>query len=210
MALGLLTLVATGDPPVAKTMGFFLNDWQPKTFTVPDYAEAKVPASPSTIITVDVSDVITKIPPSEFGHNANTWMTAMITEPAFLNHVANLHPHVIRFPAGSGSDAYFWNRSHGDLPSDVPAELLDSKGKKKAPGYMFGKTTGTRSASLDDYYAMLKMTGNEGLLTVNYGYARYGTSSDPVATAAHLAADGNPDTVGRAGIRHGRFAPEAH
>ena len=36
---------------------------------------------------------------------------------------------------------------------------------------------------------MLQQTGNEGLITVNYGYARYGTSSNPVAQAAHLAAD---------------------
>ena len=36
---------------------------------------------------------------------------------------------------------------------------------------------------------MLKQTGNQGLLTVNYGYARYGTGPNPVAAAAHLAAD---------------------
>jgi hypothetical protein len=71
----------------------------------------------------------------------------------------------------------------------VPVLLLDKNGAKKRPGYFFGKTTGARSASLDDYYMMLQETGNEGLFTVNYGYARYGTSPDPVATAAHLAAD---------------------
>jgi hypothetical protein len=36
---------------------------------------------------------------------------------------------------------------------------------------------------------MLQQTGNKGMITVNYGYARYGTSDDPVAAAAHLAAD---------------------
>src|SRR5690606_41701275 len=45
------------------------------------------------------------------------------------------------------------------------------------------------SASLDNYYAMLQQSGNQGMITVNYGYARYGTGKDPVATAAHLAAD---------------------
>jgi hypothetical protein len=36
---------------------------------------------------------------------------------------------------------------------------------------------------------MLQQTGNEGMITVNYGYARYGTGLNPVAQAAHLAAD---------------------
>ncbi len=123
-----------------------------------------MPASVATTITVDAASVITRIPPSEFGHNANIWMTAMVTEPVFLKHVGNLQPHIIRFPAGSGSDCYFWNRWYGSLPSDVPAELPDSKGKKKAPGYMYGRSLDRRTASLDNYYTMLKMTGNEARL----------------------------------------------
>ncbi|MEO5564184.1 MAG: T9SS type A sorting domain-containing protein, partial [Chitinophagaceae bacterium] len=43
--------------------------------------------------------------------------------------------------------------------------------------------------SLDNYYGMLQQTGNKGLIVVNYGYARYGRANDPVAAAAHLAAD---------------------
>ena len=36
---------------------------------------------------------------------------------------------------------------------------------------------------------MLAQTRSTGIITVNYGYARYGTGPDPVAAAAHLAAD---------------------
>ncbi|MEI9958909.1 MAG: hypothetical protein WDM90_21935 [Ferruginibacter sp.] len=36
---------------------------------------------------------------------------------------------------------------------------------------------------------MLSQTNSTGIITVNYGYARYGTSANPVAAAAHLAAD---------------------
>ena len=43
--------------------------------------------------------------------------------------------------------------------------------------------------SVDNYYNMLQQTGNQGMITINYGYARYGTGADPVAAAAHLAAD---------------------
>ena len=42
----------------------------------------------------------------------------------------------------------------------------------------------------DQYYTLRKNADVEqGLITVNYGYARYGTSDNPVAKAAHLAAD---------------------
>jgi hypothetical protein len=36
---------------------------------------------------------------------------------------------------------------------------------------------------------MLQQTNNKGMITVNYGYARYGTGTNPAAKAAHLAAD---------------------
>ena len=42
----------------------------------------------------------------------------------------------------------------------------------------------------DQYYTFRENADvAEGLITVNYGYARYGTSDDPVAQAAHYAAD---------------------
>jgi hypothetical protein len=43
--------------------------------------------------------------------------------------------------------------------------------------------------TVDNYYTVLQQSGATGLITVNYGYARYGTSANPVAAAAHLAAD---------------------
>lgn len=178
------------DPPITTTMGFFLNDWQAKTFTAPAYTEATpVTAVTNNIITVDASTVITKISLSMFGHNANTWMTPMVTEPLFMNHITNLHPHIIRWPAGSGSDVYFWNQPQGVLPPDAPQQIMDKDGVLKEPGYWYGKSNNNWSANLDQYYAMLQQSGNEGMITVNYGYARYGTSDDPVAAAAHLAAD---------------------
>lgn len=178
------------DPPIAATMGFFLTDWQAKTFTAPSFTEVPAVTAPATnIVTVDASSVITKIPGTIFGHNANTWMTPMVTEPLFLNHVTQLQPHIIRWPAGSGSDVYFWNQPQGVLPADAPRQIMDKEGVLKDPGYWFGKINTNWSASLDQYYSVLQQTGSRGIITVNYGYARYGTSNDPVAAAAHLAAD---------------------
>lgn len=178
------------DPPVAKTMGFFLDDWQSRTFVTPAYVETNVPSEATVnIVTVDASAIITKIPSSIFGHNANTWMTPMVNEPLFMNHITNLHPHIIRWPAGSGSDVYFWNQAQGVNPPDAPAQIMDKEGNLKDPGYGYGKTNNNWQANLDQYYTMLQQSNNEGMITVNYGYARYGTSADPVAAAAHLAAD---------------------
>ena len=177
------------DPPTAKTIGFFLDNWTAREFAEPAFTEASTPSVTKITVTVDAGTIITKIPTTSFSQNANTWMTPMIDQPAFMNHITNLHPRVIRFPAGSGSDVYFWNSKPGALPGDVPAQLVDKDGVKKDPGFMYGNTNDNWRASLDNYYAMLKQSGNEGLLTMNYGYARYGTSSNPVATAAHLAAD---------------------
>src|SRR5215210_8355432 len=89
------------DPPVANTIGFFLNDWQPKNFTTPSYTDTSVPSSATgAYVTIDAADVITKIPKYIFGQNANIWMTQMVTEPILINHLTNLQPNVIRFPGG--------------------------------------------------------------------------------------------------------------
>lgn len=178
------------DPPIANTIGFFLNDWVPKTFTAPSYIDTTIATGiPSVYINIDASSIITKIPGSVFGQNANIWMTPMITEPALMNYITNLHPNVIRFPGGSLSDVYFWNAANGVKPTDAPDTLLDANGKPIAAGYWYGKNSQNWTASLDNYYSMLQQTGNQGIITINYAYSRYGTSANPVAAAAHLAAD---------------------
>jgi hypothetical protein len=177
------------EPQIGTTIGFFLDNWQPKSFIAPDFTESIVIDKTTNTVTVDASEIITKVPSSIFGHNAVWWMGPISNEPKFIDPINNLKPNIIRFPAGSGSDAYFWNQKEGILPADVPKQLVDKDGKKQDPGYRQGKSDLNWQCNLDDYYSMLQKTNNKGILTVNYGYARYGTSADPVATAAHLAAD---------------------
>jgi hypothetical protein len=183
------TIVPGVDPPLANTIGFFLDDWQPKTFVPPSYVDAGIASSVTNTVTVDATSIITKIPLSEFGHNAVWWMGPVANESKFINPVTNLHPHIIRFPGGSTSDVYFWNAQQGARPVDVPAMIMDEFGAKKDPSYIYGKSNLNWQCNLDDYYSMLQQTNNKGIITVNYGYARYGTANDPVAAAAHLAAD---------------------
>jgi len=177
------------DPSTANTIGFFFNDWAPKTFAVPAFKDTTIPSSTSVTVNIDAGTIITKVPKSVFAHNANIWMTQMITEPSLMSYVTNLHPNVIRFPGGSLSDVFFWNAEKNVPPADAPTKLLDANGNEIDAGYWYGKNTESWTLSVDNYYKMLQLTGNQGMITVNYAYARYGTSADPVAAAAHLAAD---------------------
>ncbi|MGG9960910.1 alpha-L-arabinofuranosidase [Ferruginibacter sp. SUN106] len=182
--------VTPTDPATANTIGFFMNDWQSKTFTAPSYNDvAKPVATATSLVTIDAGTIVTKVVPSVYAHNANSWMGDMINDPALINHITNLKPGIIRFPGGSISDIYFWNALPGTAPADAPAQLLDANGTANAANYWVGKNTANWTISLDKYYSMLAQTGNQGMITVNYAYARYSTATNPVASAAHLAAD---------------------
>ncbi len=185
----LVTIAPAVDPQIAPTMGFFMDGWQPKTFFTPAYTEAALPGNPTSTITLDASDIITKIPTGIFGHNANTWMGTFVDTPSFLTDLTNLQPHIVRWPGGSGSDGYFWNLKPGNTPAGAPDTYVDKDGKPYAAWFGYGRSTDNWRASLTNYYDMLRMTGNKGMITANYGFARYGISANPVATAAHLAAD---------------------
>lgn len=178
------------DPTVANTIGFFLDSWQSKSFTAPAYIETALPADGAGItVTADASAIITKIPTSIFGHNANTWMGTFVDQPSFMTDITNLKPNIIRWPAGSGSDGYFWNLAPGKTPEGAPDQYMDKDGKLYPAWFGYGQSTDNWRASLTNYYDMLRMSNNKGIITINYGFARYGISDNPVATAAHLAAD---------------------
>ncbi|MBN8668269.1 MAG: alpha-L-arabinofuranosidase [Chitinophagales bacterium] len=178
------------DPALASTIGFFLDDWEPRNFTLPGtFTNTTVPAGAGVTVTVDRSNVITKIPRSFAANNSNIWMGQMVTETDLLNHITEIHPHIIRFPGGSISDVFFWNAQPNTPPADAPAQLVQANGSSSAAGFWYGKNTASWTFSVDNYYSMLQTTGNKGMITINYGYARYGTGPNPVASAAHLAAD---------------------
>jgi len=177
------------DPSTANTIGFFLDNWSPKTFTVPPFADTPLPSSTSVTVNIDAGTIITKVPNTIAGQNANMWMSQIVTEPLLLSYLTNLKPPVLRFPGGSLSDMFFWNSPNGTPPSDAPSTLKDANGNDVSAGYWYGTNTGNWTITVDNYYNLLQQTASQSMITVNYAYARYGTSNDPVATAAHLAAD---------------------
>ncbi len=181
-------VVSPQDPATAATIGLFMDGWKEKSFTAPAFEEKAPPAAAQVVITADVAKVLTKVPPTMLGNNTNIYMTQMVTEPKLLQQLQQLQPRLLRFPGGNLSSIFFWNAAPGNAPFDAPAQLTDAEGKTMPAGYWFGGNTDGWTMSTANYYNMLQQTGSEGVITVNYGYARYGTGPDPVAAAAHLAA----------------------
>jgi hypothetical protein len=175
--------------PRAASIGFYLDDWVAKNFVKPDYTTSAKPSVTSVTITMDASDITTRVSKYLFGNNSNPYMTQMVTEPVLINHITNLAPHVIRFPGGNISSVYFWNAPKDGPPADAALTLYDSDGNPVPASYWYGKNTENWTLSVDNYYAMLQQTGSTGIITINYGYARYGTGPKPAEAAAHLAAD---------------------
>ena len=179
------------DPSTPASVGFFMDNWQPKTFTVPAAVtdQAITPDGAPITVTVNTAQVIAKMAPNYYGNNSNLWIGQLNNEPAVLTHLSNLQPRIIRGPAGSVSDVFFFNAANNTPPADAPAQLVKADGTSEKSGFWYGKNSESWTFSIDGYYDLLQKTGSVGLLTANYAYARYGTGANPVAAAAHLAAD---------------------
>jgi hypothetical protein len=172
--------------------GFFLDSWGPKIAVVPDYQDTVPTSEPPTVsIIVHARDTLSNVPVCMFGDNVNAYTTSMSENKTLMKYLSDRNMGVLRGPSGSISDVYFWNRSQYQPPTDVPETLLAGGSD---PGWeWYGKRPNSWDAGwtmdIDSFYSILAQTGVTGMLTVNYGYARYGTADNPVAQAAHLAAD---------------------
>ncbi len=170
--------------------GCFLCDFQPKTAVIPPYENyTQTASSPTVIVNVNFKDTVSKVSNYIYGNNANVYMSQMVTEPVLLDHIRALSPNIIRFPGGNLSSLFFWDAAPGYPPVDVPDSLVNSEGQKEKAWYWYGKNNESWTLSVDNYYKMLDSTNNTGMITINYGYARYGTGPHPAQTAAGHAAD---------------------
>lgn len=184
----ILALATT--PLIAQPQGFFLDDHEAKDAVVPEFTEVLKPQADATVrVHVDAAEKIAPVSKYIYGNNVNVYMSQMVNQPVLLNHISQLSPNVLRFPGGNLSSLYFWNADKNSAPPDAPVRLLDSNGVEQDPGYWFGNNTEEWTLSVDNYYEVLEQTNSTGIITVNYGYARYSTATDPVASAAHLAAE---------------------
>lgn len=162
---------------------FFLDDWQPKSATSPQYVNTPQPTQPATVtITVDLNDTIAKVSNYIYGNNAIPWAGKMNTKATLVKDITNLKPNVLRWPGGNLSNEHFWDAVQDKGPTDIPPTL-------KINPLNAGMNTTNWAMTVNDYYDLLKKTGSTGCICVNYSYARYGTGPDPVANAAHYAAN---------------------
>ena len=160
----------------------FLEDFVPKYATIPPYIDsAKTTETPNVTVTIN-TDTLGKVSKYVLGNAVAVWVGANVNNPTLVSHLQQLAPALIRFPGGSWSNIYFWNGN----PGDVPNQLMGSNDQLGPFGPQFGPNL---SLTVDQYYSLRNQIGAQGLITINYGYARYGTSAQPAKQAAHYAAD---------------------
>jgi hypothetical protein len=175
-----LHLLILPQPTFAQEAGFFLDEWQEKSAVIPDYKMVPKTGTPSSAnINVDMGQEENKVPAYIFGNNAVTWDNGLRGNATAMKDLQNLDPHVLRWPGGNLSSEYFWNLAASQRPGDIPADMN--------PWY--GQNTANWQMSVDEYYDLLGQTNSTGIICVNLSYARYGTGPDPVAKAAHMAAE---------------------
>ena len=167
----------------------FLEDFKLKKAEIPEYVDAVKPTSNPSVIVSIKNDTLGEVSKYVLGNAIAAWAGAH-NDPTLVENTRLLAPTLIRFPGGSWSDGYFWN----GVPLDVPDSVYDGttyNGTTAQKSKFWGQTgSGGWQTTPDQYYTLRTNSDvEEGLITINYGYARYGTSEDPVAKAAHLAAD---------------------
>ena len=168
----------------AQNANCFLDDFAPKTAKIPISVLASKTASAPTVTVTLTTDTLGKISKYVFGNAMAVWMGNTTGNTTFVKNVQALNPSLIRFPGGSWSDIFFWNGK----PTDVPDSVYNgTNGKKELFTAISGKNDW--STTVDNYYLLRKQTGSQGLITINYAYARYGLSVKPAEQAAHLAAE---------------------
>ena len=154
---------------------------------VPQFSGLKV-----ADVNVNFAKRMTKVSKYVFGNNANCFTGWMQNDANLMHNMDQLKMGVMRIPGGSLSDVYFWDRkgvyenytikSYDPPLTDIPSTISPWVGRRV-------QTYEDWSMGIDQYYQMMQTTSVTGMVTVNYGYARYGTSANPVAQAAHLAAN---------------------
>lgn len=178
----------------------FLLDWEHRNVQIPPSAPAEQPEETATVtVTFESSDTLGRVSKYIFGNATAAWLGNIGTDPVLLDRLQTLAPALIRYPGGSWADVFFWNTCRdSDLPY-IPDNLIDGINGQEYPFYPNhgADCGGNWRQTWDNYMDMRWDVDTQGLISVNYGYARYGTAEDPAAEAAHLAAEWVREDDGR-------------
>ena len=117
---------------------------------------------------------------SLFGNNAVAWQGNIKETSTQYQNYKNGNFSFLRYPGGNWSNQFFWD---GNIPSSILTDAILT-----GTGDLLDGTTAWMLET-DEFPDLLNFTGSEGIVCVNVGWAFYGTSADPVSTAAQYAAD---------------------
>ncbi|HEX9975015.1 MAG TPA: hypothetical protein VGD14_23370, partial [bacterium] len=160
----------------------FLWDFESKYATIPLYEDVeKTTATPTVTVSFNPADTLGKISKYIFGNAVAVWVGQDQNNPVLVGHLQKLSPTLIRFPGGSWSNLYFWDGKAVAVPNSI---YIASDGH-----YETLKLGPSQKPTFDRYLNMCDQLGAQGLITINYGYARYGLSEKPAEQAAHYAAN---------------------
>ena len=176
----LLFLFSSSFLVLKSQLNTFFEDWEPRTFNhysnVDLQSELNLPAS--VVVNINTSNTIADVLPSHFGTNLTHFLgQSVINENDFMSNLKNLGKAILRYPGGNGSNQFFWD---GNIPSNILNDsqitindLIDGSGWRISP---------------NEFVQILDSTNGSGIIAVNASYARYGTSANPIQTAASYAA----------------------
>jgi len=163
IALGYLLLLGTGSNIKAQELRQFFNEtWQEKTYAIPSAYTAKTLATSNNSdasISFNTTAVINKVLPTHFG--VNTTFRNGNDQLDRTHLYTNAGIGSMRYPAGSGSNIYFYD---GNTPTETRVE--------------FNPIDGTKSTNMTpELFVEFKNNANsEATVVVNYFYARYGVT----------------------------------
>jgi len=182
--LTLIISINTNGQENASNHGLFINDWTGNNFEKPQLVKNSDEPIGNVGFTVSVfnDSILNKVSSYISGINATTYTGNYLDDKEFLKNVSALNLGLIRFPGGDASNMYFFN----GLPNDLPSNVLTFNGQWT--DFSDGTADMNWKMNTQRYYAFLDSVGSKGIITVNYPYARYGTSTNPVTKAASLAA----------------------
>ena len=161
----------------------FSELWSAKTFLpFSSYLEATSPTSPADAsITINANVIVDSVSQALFGNNLASYMNKnSLTIPLKKENWKNAHHTLMRWPGGNQSNQYFWD---GNIPSSIKTDA------KFSLAQAVSGTDGAWRLPNDGYLQMLDTLSCQGIVCVNAAYAFYGADSDPIATAAHYAAE---------------------
>jgi len=166
---------------------FFLDNYRSKTYASPASVTAKTlvnSASPNATVSVETATLIAPVLPTQFGVN-----TTFRNGPDQRSR-ASLYNGIVtslRFPAGSGSNLYFWD---GNIPSSFKQYYDKQNVVQSVAGI---NALGSANMIPNTFIQFKNDVNGEATVVVNYFYARYGittagTRAARVQQAANYAA----------------------